>query len=326
MKSFYDARLRLEAAGLMKTYIKTSDKGEKQYVYRLVSPLSVNDFFMDDLLSVSLLQVIGEDRYVDLYNEFIRPGFDLSEYKDVSRNFLQVFNIRDSEVTNTPKAVQQVKNSIKDNSNDVKAGSVIKKSDDFDFNLLLDMLNQSYVNTSDVKKNINLINSEHQLYGIDEIEMAKLIEKATNVTNNVFDPNNFKILVSRQFQSNVSNISRKATNSDKSTETDSNELNAQERQLIKSASEYAPIEFLNYLKNAKGGYVHSNEERMISDLVSRQILKPEVINMIVYHLLIDQEKSGLNKNLFEAIADNWSQNNVTDASKAITFIKNRQKN
>lgn len=187
------------------------------------------------------------------------------------------------------------------------------------------MLNQSYVNTSDVKKNINLINSEHQLYGIDEIEMAKLIEKATNVTNNVFDPNNFKILVSRQFQSNVSNISRKATNSDKSTETDSNELNAQERQLIKSASEYAPIEFLNYLKNAKGGYVHSNEERMISDLVSRQILKPEVINMIVYHLLIDQEKSGLNKNLFEAIADNWSQNNVTDASKAITFIKNRQK-
>lgn len=127
MKSFYDARLRLEAAGLMKTYIKTSDKDEKQYVYRLVSPLSVNDFFMDDLLSVSLLQVIGEDRYVDLYNEFIRPGFDLSEYKDVSRNFLQVFNIRDSEVTNTPKAVQQVKNSIKDNSNDVKAGSVIKK-------------------------------------------------------------------------------------------------------------------------------------------------------------------------------------------------------
>ncbi|KPN81982.1 replication initiation and membrane attachment family protein [Apilactobacillus kunkeei] len=325
MKSFYEARLRLEAAGLMKTYIKTSDKGEKQYVYRLVSPLSVNDFFIDDLLSVSLLQVIGEDRYVDLYNEFIRPGFDLSEYKDVSRNFLQVFNIRDSEVTNTPKAVQQVKNSINDNSSHVKAGPVIEKSDDFDFNLLLDMLNQSYVNTSDVKKNINLINSEHQLYGIDEIEMAKLIEKATNVTNNVFDPNNFKILVSRQFQSNADNISREATNADKSTEADSNDLNAQERQLIKSASEYAPIEFLNYLKNAKGGYVHSNEERMISDLVSRQILKPEVINMIVYHLLIDQEKSGLNKNLFEAIADNWSQNNVSDASKAITFIKNRQK-
>lgn len=307
MQSFYEARLRLEAAGLMKTYIKTSDKGEKQYIYRLVSPLSVNDFFMDDLLSVSLLQVIGEDRYVDLYNEFIRPGFDLSEYKDVSRNFLQVFNIRDSEVTNTPKAVQQVKNSIKNNSNDVKAGPVIKKSDDFDFNLLLDMLNQSYVNTSDVKKNINLINSEHQLYGIDEIEMAKLIEKATNVTNNVFDPNNFKILVSRQFQSNAANISRESATVEKSTEADSNELNAQERQLIKSSSEYAPIEFLNYLKTAKGGYVHSNEERMISDLVSRQILKPEVINMIVYHLLIDQEKSGLNKNLFEAIADNWSQ-------------------
>ncbi|WP_203619718.1 replication initiation and membrane attachment family protein [Apilactobacillus nanyangensis] len=325
MKSFYDARLRLEAAGLMKTYIKNNESNEKQYVYRLVSPLSVNDFFMDDLLSVSLLQVIGEDRYVDLYNEFIRPGFDLSEYKDVSRNFLQVFNIRDSEVTNTPKAVQQVKNSINDNSNDVKSGPVIEKSDDFDFNLLLDMLNQSYVNTSDVKKNINLINSEHQLYGIDEIEMAKLIEKATNVTNNVFDPNNFKILVSRQFQSNAANISRQTTNDEKSTETDSNDLNAQEKQLIQSASEYAPIEFLNYLKTAKGGYVHSNEERMISDLVSRQILKPEVINMIVYHLLIDQEKSGLNKNLFEAIADNWSQNNVTNASKAITFIKNRQK-
>lgn len=325
MKSFYEARLRLEAAGLMKTYIKTNSNDEKQYVYRLVSPLSVNDFFMDDLLSVSLLQVIGEDRYVDLYNEFIRPGFDLSEYKDVSKNFLQVFNIRDSEVTNTPKAVAKVKDSIKENHDDVSSGPVIERSNDFDFNLLLDMLNQSYVNTTDVKKNINLINSEHQLYGIDEIEMAKLIEKATNVTNNVFDPNNFKILVSRQFQSNTANVSHQTKQVNNSTEANVNDLNAQEKQLIKSASEYAPIEFLNYLKTAKGGYVHSNEERMISDLVARQILKPEVINMIVYHILIDQEKSGLNKNLFEAIADNWSQNNVTDASRAVTFIKDRQK-
>ncbi len=326
MKAFYEARLRLEAAGLMKTYIKTTSNDEKQYVYRLVSPLSVNDFFMDDLLSVSLLQVIGEDRYVDLYNEFIKPGFDLSGYEDVSKNFLQVFNIRDSEVTNTPKAVEKVKNSINANNDDVKSGPVIDKSNDFDFNLLLDMLNQSYVNTSDVKKNIDLINSEHQLYGIDEIEMAKLIEKATNVTNNVFDPNNFKILVSRQFKSNAVNVPRRQTAKvDNATETSGNDLNAQENQLIKSAGQYAPIEFLNYLKTAKGGYVHSNEERMISDLVSRQILKPEVINMIVYHLLIDQEKSSLNKNLFEAIADNWSQNNVTDASKAIAFIKNRQK-
>ncbi|KPN79591.1 hypothetical protein RZ56_02580 [Apilactobacillus kunkeei] len=325
MKSFYEARLRLEAAGLMKTYIKTNANDEKDYVYRLISPLSVNDFFMDDLLSVSLLQVIGEDRYVDLYNEFIRPGFDLSEYKDVSKNFLQVFNIRDSEVTNTPKTVAKVKASIEGNRDDVSSGPVIERSNDFDFNLLLDMLNQSYVNTTDVKKNINLINSEHQLYGIDEIEMAKLIEKATNVTNNIFDPNNLKILVSRLFQSNAANVSHQTKKVNSSIESNTNDLNAQEKQLIKSASEYAPIEFLNYLKTAKGGYVHSNEERMISDLVARQILKPEVINMIVYHILIDQEKSGLNKNLFEAIADNWSQNNVTDASMAITFIKNRQK-
>ncbi|MGQ2282740.1 DnaD domain protein [Apilactobacillus kunkeei] len=326
MKSFYDARLRLEAAGLIKTYIKTNEKGEKQYVYRLVSPLSVNDFFMDDLLSVSLLQVIGEDRYVDLYNEFIRPGFDLSEYEDVSKNFLQVFNIHDSEVTHTPEVAQQVKNSIKNNSFDVQSGPVIEKSDDFDFNLLLDMLNQSYVNTSDVKKNINLINSEHQLYGIDEIEMAKLIEKATNVTNNVFDPDNFKILISRQFQSNALNIEARQNSevTELKSETKSIDLTKKERELSDIAKEYTPLNFLNKIKGQNNEFVQETEHKMVNNLVEMQFLNFEVINLIIYHIIIDMQKPSLSKSLFESIANDWSRHSISNAEDAIRYIKQRK--
>lgn len=324
IKSILDARTKLEAVGLIKTFVKRKDDNES-FVYQLVSPLEATKFFMDDLLSVSLLQIIGEYRYLDIFEQLKTETINLEDYEDISQNFLQVFKIKDSEIKDTPDVIKNIKNNL---SSNVGSSEVVDlpKSDNFDFNLLLDILSQSFVNITDVKKNINLINTEHELFGIDEITTARLIEQSTNVANNVFDPKKFKVIVSRRFQNTTSN--RKQENSSNNVNNKQNtnvNLNEMENKLVKSMRQYSPMEFLNSLKRAKGGYVHSNEERIISSVVERQILSSEVINMITYHILIDLGNSGLNRNLFEAIADDWSQNKIKSAEQALQFIKDRTK-
>lgn len=323
IKSIVEARTKLEAVGLIKTFLKRQNDSQS-FVYQLVSPLEATKFFMDDLLSVSLLQIIGEYRYLDIFEQLKTETVSLEGYEDISQNFLQVFNIKDSEIKDTPDVIKNIKSDL---SLNVGSDEVIDlpKSNDFDFNLLLDILSQSFVNITDVKKNINLINTEHELFGIDEITTARLIEQSTNVANNVFDPKKFKVIVSRQFQNNSAGRNQTTSKSDNSKQASNVNLNEMESKLVKSMRQYSPMEFLNSLKRAKGGYVHSNEERIISSVVERQILSSEVINMITYHILIDLGNSGLNRNLFEAIADDWSQNKIKSAEQALQFIKDRNK-
>ncbi|WP_105955924.1 replication initiation and membrane attachment family protein [Apilactobacillus quenuiae] len=316
VQTFYDSRLKLEGAGLIKTYVNDNHR----YVYKLIKPLDINQFFNDDLLSVTLLQTIGEDRYEDIVNDVIIDKYNLENYNDISKNFLQVFRIKSSELSNTPqnvgKAKKLVANSTESGTND------IENSDDFDFSLVLSILEKSFVNISDVKKNHHLINSEHVLYGIDEPEMARFIEKATNVNNNVFDPNKLKLLVNRDFTTN--NVSF-GEDDRKTYLSDNNKLDKGEKQIVSMAKEIAPLDFLQGLKKQVDGFVHDNETRTIRDVMHVSVLKPEVINMVTYHIIIDQRKSGLSRNLFTTIADNWSQKGIRTAEDAVAEIRNRKK-
>lgn len=317
IQAFYEARLKLEGAGLVKTYVNDNHR----YVYKLIKPLDINQFFSDDLLSVTLLQTIGENRYEDIVNDVITDNYDLEKYNDISKNFLQVFHIKSSELSNTPKDVNEAKslvvNSTKPGTNDVNS------DDDFDFSLVLSILEQSFVNISDVKKNHHLIQSEHLLYGINEPEMARFIEKATNVNNNVFDPNKLKLLVDRDFANN--NVNLNEDNRKSYVANDDNNLNQGEKQIVNMAKEFSPLDFLQGLKKQVDGFVHDNEIRTIRDVMDVSVLKPEVINMVTYHIIIDQKKSGLSRNLFTTIADNWSQKGIRTAEDAISEIRNRKK-
>ena len=53
------------------------------------------------------------------------------------------------------------------------------------------------------------------------------------------------------------------------------------------------------------------------------VLKTDVINMLIYLLLVDYNYPTLNKNLVDTIANDWSQNHIQTAEQAIKQIKTR---
>ena len=65
------ARKKLEAIGLLRTYVK---KGEvNNYMYELFSPLSASEFFNHPILNIVLYNNIGKKEYETLLNYFKVP-------------------------------------------------------------------------------------------------------------------------------------------------------------------------------------------------------------------------------------------------------------
>ena len=63
------AREKLEAIGLMKTYMKKDNIN--QYVYCLYSPLEADEFFNHPILNIVLFNNIGKKEYDKLLNQII---------------------------------------------------------------------------------------------------------------------------------------------------------------------------------------------------------------------------------------------------------------
>ena len=81
------AREKLEAVGLLKTYIKKGEMNE--FVYEIYSPLSAYEFFGNPLLSTILYNNVGDKEYERLTSVFSLPKINLKEYEDIT-NFEQL--------------------------------------------------------------------------------------------------------------------------------------------------------------------------------------------------------------------------------------------
>ncbi|GAY72836.1 DnaD domain protein [Lentilactobacillus kosonis] len=195
----------------------------------------------------------------------------------------------------------------------------------FDFELLVEILQNSFVDISSVKSAYEAIIAEHLLYSIDEVTMGKLILKAVDLKTNQLDTNRLSQVIANSYQNNKpvkSNV--QSASVPVKVETTQSSFDQQTKQIISIAEKTAPVAFLSQLKKQKGGFVSSNEQRAIRDLVARDILPVQVINIMTYYVLVSLGNATINKGLLEAIANDWAQKKVATAADAIVAIKRRE--
>ena len=85
-----EAREKLEAVGLIKTYLK---KGSiNHYVYLIYSPLTANEIFNHPILNIVLYNNLGKTEYDKLLNYYKIPKINLKDYTDVTSTFDEVFS------------------------------------------------------------------------------------------------------------------------------------------------------------------------------------------------------------------------------------------
>ena len=80
-----ESKERLEAIGLIKTYVK---KGNiNNYVYELYSPVSASEFINNPLLNIALFNAVGKLEYERIVSYFRIPKINLRGYEDITKKF-----------------------------------------------------------------------------------------------------------------------------------------------------------------------------------------------------------------------------------------------
>ena len=305
-----DARYRLEAIGLLKTYVK---QGEiDKYMYVLYSPLSAYEFFNHPILNIVLYNNIGTTEYQRLQEYYKLPRINYKDYQDITSSFESIFS----------SSVNQ--NLLFDNSdiiNNQKRSIVVKS--DIDMDLLISSIPKRLVSpkcfTDEVKE---LITNLAYIYKIDNLNMQGLVRNSLN-ERGLIDRNELKTNCRNyyQFENNgrlPTLIYNKQPDYLKTPLGDDSKL----AKVIYSFENISPYDFL---KKSYGNVEPTNrDKKLIENLMLEQKLNPGVINVLIDYVLKVNNKK-LNKDYVETIVGQWKRLKVETVVDAMEVCKKEHK-
>lgn len=303
------AREKLEAVGLIKTYVKEGNVNN--YVYVLYSPLSANDFFNHPILSVVLFNNLGKKEYDKLINYFKIPRIVLKDYNDITATFSQVF---------TPVSG----NVFAENDNIIKKNiGSIKMEDKVDFDLLISSIPKNLVNDKCFNEETrHLINSLAFTYNIDDLNMQGLVRNSLN-EKGLIDRNTL-INDARNFYEfdNAGKlptlIYSKQPNYLKTPKGDT----SNRAKMIYTFENVTPLDYLR--SKYKTGEPTMRELQIIEDLMVNQKMKPGVVNVLIsYVLKVNNNK--FTRSYVETVASQWCRMNIETVEEAMEVAEKEHK-
>ncbi|WP_125707674.1 replication initiation and membrane attachment family protein [Lacticaseibacillus porcinae] len=316
--TLYDARVHLEAVGLMKTYT-TTDAISRYYAYELYAPVSPQAFFNDDLLGMLLYDRVGDARYTELAQEFALHPVRRDDWQEVSANFLDVYHL--TNVLATPKAAIQAQQALA-----LKATPTVSLDDDggYDWELLASTLARTTLQAGELDKNRAALYEMARFYGLEVPEFSLQIRKA-------IEPMTGKLNM-RQLRQFIEQSYRKADKpafSDQKTQQPAatpapptiKDLTSQEADLLKRANTQAPRTFLENTKKAKNSraYAASNETYALRELLTRHVFPDATVNILIDYVL--RSYDSLSQALLNGFVQRWITANVTTPESAILQIR-----
>lgn len=309
LDSIVEAREKLEAIGLLKTYIK---KGSvNHYVYLIYSPLSAYEVFTHPILNVVLYNNLGKIEY-DKLKEFYRiPRINLKDYIDITSSFDEVFT------TVAGKSNMVCDDIVKKSSNSMILNECV------DFDLLISSIPTEMLNskcfTSDIKE---LINALAFTYNIDDKSMIPLVRDSIN-EKGLIDKNLLRKSCRNYYQFEEGGrlptlIYNKQPDYLKKPEGD----NSKWAKMVYTFENISPYDFLR--AKYKGAEPTSRDLKLVESLLIDQKLAPGVVNVLLaYVLKINNQK--LNKNYIETIVGQWKRLNIETVEDAMKITMKEHK-
>ena len=303
------AREKLEAVGLLKTYVKKDHINN--FVYVLYSPMSANEFLNHPILSIVLYNNVGKQEFIKIVENYKIPRINLKDYEEITTRFDEVF-------TTTPaSSFIENKDLIERNTNNFRFNNNI------DIELLLSNLNGLVKENVFTKELVNLINNLSYIYSLDTVTMADLI-RANIKENGLIDKDNLRKSCRNYYQfENNGNlptlIYRKQPDYLKTPSGDT----SKKAMMIYTFENANPYQFLK--SKYKDGKVVERDLRLLESLLVDLKLTPGVVNVLIdYVLKINNQK--LNKNYIETIASQWKRLGIETVEEAMKACKKEHKN
>ncbi len=282
-KDFIEARSKLEALGLVETYIDSSS-----YYYFLLHPQKANSFIKSGVLGIYLNSKIGSDNLKKILTCFKKKVPNLNDLKNVTKNFDEVFEIKNEESSNLKNI----------NLSDSKTKTINLKSS-FDIDEVINQINTSYIKSSldEFKKYISNIEAVYKISKEDIITTYN-----QSIVNDTFNRQTFirKIKLIYERTSNGNIVFQAKDDSQDDVVKAFNEV---------SASELLEKENLNTLKNMG----------VVAEIYNEIPYEKTIVNMMIYSViskLHELPKLGY----FEAMYNTMKEHNINTSLEAYDYL------
>lgn len=308
------ARKRLEGVGLLRTFFQVDAMGPVA-LYQLQAPLSPAAFIKDDLLSVLLLERVGERRYRELVARAAQWQLDPSGFQEVTAGTLEVFAPQPN------PANQRAVSAAKQTLGEAAAPPLPAATTTIDWPFLAQQTTPLGLAAAELTKHRKLIAAEKQVYGLTELQLAPLLARATDL-NGHLEPDRLKRLVRQVGKSSPGNpLPPQPAPSPVIPDAAPTPVSNQARTLVNQADRYAPLEYLQALKaGTNSGFVSSAEKNTLERLATQTSLTSGAINVLAHYVIVEQGKANLTANLANAIANNWTRQGVRTATDAVAAL------
>lgn len=311
LKSIENARKSLEAVGLLKSYLSLGESINK-YLYELYSPLSAYEFFSHPILSVLLLNNIGDSEYNSLIAYYKKIRINKEGYEEITQTMNQTFK----SVTPDLSELDGVR---KHNKLGVNLENLI------DFELVEAHLPRGIVNPKTFnKKTKELVNQLAFIYNIDSLKMSEIISLVIDEVGSI-NKEKLRDAVRKNYEYNNNGrlptiIYRTQPDHLKTPLGDSSPRG----KMIYVFENTKPYDFLRG-KN-KGVKPTAKDLKLLEHIAVDFELPPGVINVLVdYALRMSDGK--LNQKYLETIATDWSRKGVKTVTEAMEVaMKKHNKN
>ena len=299
------AREKLEAIGLIKTYIKKDNIN--QYVYLIYSPLEASDFFNHPVLNIVLYNNVGKKEYDKLLNSFKIPYVNLKEYTDITSSFDEVFK------SSHETMMEREDNITKRDSNKIKINKEI------DFDLIISSIPQSQISDKCFNEETKeLINYLSYIYDISTLEMQGIIRDSIN-ERGLIDKTILRKSCRGYYQfENAGNLPTLIYNKQpeflKKPEGD----NSKWAKMVYTFENITPYQLLK--AKYKGAEPTDRDKRLVESLLIDQKLNPGVVNVLISYVLKTNNEQ-LKKSYVETIAGQWKRSNIETVEDAMKFAE-----
>ena len=310
IKRIFEARIALEAIGLLRTYRKSTPEG-RAFIYELVPPLDANSFFDDPLLSMFLFSIIGEMPYRKLRQRYLKV-VDKSQYDEVSRSFMDVYKPVHKHMPADDYEVQKP-----------QKREYPFYYDQFDFDLLKEGLSEQLVPSSALTLEVReLVSKLAFLYMLTPIEMQKVVLMAMD-DNSTLQADRLKKAAADFYKLTISKNPPTVTKTfEKAVETaPTNQQLTREQERIQYYESTPPLQVLRDTNNGIEPVPASLQ--LAEDLITIYKMPVGVANVLLEYTMLTTDMK-LPRKYVEQIADHWTRKNLKTAKDAIELARSER--
>jgi len=312
LDEIYQARLKLEGIGLLRTYQSESADG-RIYTYRLRSPFSPQDFFCDAMLCSMLRHHLGDSKFLGLKEKLSVQALG-AEKKDVTAEFADVY-----------QPLEPAGGMQEDSRPAYAERGPVLSADQVDFSWLIESLKQRMLPIERIltPDNKRMIVQMAVLYELPTVDIEKALLWALS-EEHVLDWQKFSnachdlSMKSRSVPATAPAAVQPAVAVKEQADQGGT---SKKEQLIRKFETMSPKQILEDFSN--GSTAVEADLKMIRDVMVAQGLSAPVMNVLVHYVLL-QTNNKLSKAYLEKIAGHWSRAKLKTAKEAFEFALSEQ--